>query len=98
MGIQGTYFNCYLLAACYMSLCCMLHYTEQESDDFELRLIDLLLKDEADDVMLRRLPEIHRGTRIFMDPKGHNFCALQSLPNSWYVIVKIIVNSDQQNA
>lgn len=69
----------------------LLHYTEQESDDFELRLIDLLLKDEADDVMLRRLPEIHRGTRIFMDPKGHNFCALQSLPNSWYVIVKIIV-------
>lgn len=67
----------------------LLHYTEQESDDFELRLIDLLLKDEAEDVMLRRLPEIHRGTRIFMDPKGRNFCALQSLPNSWYVIVKI---------
>lgn len=55
---------------------------EQESDDFELRLIDLLLKDEAEDVLLRRLPEIHRGTRIFMDPKGRNFCALQSLPNS----------------
>ncbi|XP_061171196.1 inhibitor of Bruton tyrosine kinase-like isoform X2 [Saccostrea echinata] len=55
---------------------------DHETNDFELRLIDLLLKDEAEDVMLHRLPEIHRGTRIFMDPKGHNFCVLQSLPNS----------------
>ncbi|XP_056015291.1 inhibitor of Bruton tyrosine kinase-like isoform X2 [Ostrea edulis] len=54
---------------------------EHEKNDFELRLIDLLLKDEAEDVMLRRLPEIHRGTRIFMDSKGHNFCVLQSIPN-----------------
>ncbi|XP_076077944.1 inhibitor of Bruton tyrosine kinase-like [Mytilus galloprovincialis] len=51
-------------------------------DDFgKMRLIDLLLKDEIEDVLLRRLPNIHRATQIFCDRKGRNFTVLQSKPN-----------------
>ncbi|CAC5394250.1 unnamed protein product [Mytilus coruscus] len=51
-------------------------------DDFgKMRLIDLLLKDEIEDVLLRRLPNIHRATQMFCDRKGRNFTVLQSKPN-----------------
>lgn len=52
-----------------------------EEDFGKMRLIDLLLKDEIEDVLLRRLPNIHRATKIFCDRKGRNFTVLQSLPN-----------------
>ena len=54
-----------------------------EEDFGKMRLIDLLLKDEIEDVLLRRLPNIHRATKIFCDRKGRNFTVLQSLPNLW---------------
>ncbi|KAK6170183.1 hypothetical protein SNE40_018638 [Patella caerulea] len=47
----------------------------------QIRLLDLLLKDEVEDVQLERIPNIHRATNIFSDPKGRNFAALQVLPN-----------------
>lgn len=51
-------------------------------DEFgKMRLIDLLLKDEIEDVLLRRLPNVHRATKIFCDIKGRNFTVLQSMAN-----------------
>ncbi|XP_025096853.1 inhibitor of Bruton tyrosine kinase-like isoform X2 [Pomacea canaliculata] len=53
---------------------------KSEEDFGKMSLLDLLLKDEAEEMSLRRLPGVHRGTYITCDRKGHNCAVLQALP------------------
>ncbi|CAL1542688.1 unnamed protein product [Lymnaea stagnalis] len=45
------------------------------------RLLDLLLKDEVEEISVRRLPFVHRAVLVSADKKGRNFSVLQALPN-----------------
>ncbi|XP_005101796.1 inhibitor of Bruton tyrosine kinase [Aplysia californica] len=47
----------------------------------QTRLLDLLLKDEVEELQVRRLPVIHRAVAVAADRKGGNFAVLQALPN-----------------
>ncbi|KAJ8314789.1 hypothetical protein KUTeg_006939 [Tegillarca granosa] len=65
------------------------------SDDFGMiRLMDLLLKDPTEDILVHRIPNIHRGTKIFTDPKGRNFATLQGFPNAWLTDVPSVQSSE----
>ena len=39
-------------------------------------------KEQCDSIRIKRLPLIHRGIRIAVDPKGNNVCVLQTQPNT----------------
>jgi hypothetical protein len=52
----------------------------------KISLLDLMLKDEAEEISLRRIPCVHRATTLACDLKGHNFAVTQALPNVWYVV------------
>ncbi|XP_041354992.1 inhibitor of Bruton tyrosine kinase-like isoform X2 [Gigantopelta aegis] len=54
----------------------------KDCDEFgKMTLIDLLLKDEVEDVPVRRVPNAHRATTIHCDTQGSNFTLLQVIPN-----------------
>lgn len=68
---------------------------ELKEDEFgQISLLDLLLQDEAEEVQIRRLPNIHRANYVTGDKKGRNFAALQSLPNSCLTDVPTISCSE----
>ena len=39
-------------------------------------------KDQCDLIRIKRVPYVHRGAKVSVDPKGNNFCVLQTQPNS----------------
>jgi hypothetical protein len=51
------------------------------------RFID---KESCDLIKVKRVPFIHRGVKATVDPKGNNFCVLQSRPNSELVDLPIV--------
>lgn len=69
--------------------CCVPILAESEEDFGKMSLLDLLLKDEAEEMSLRRLPGVHRGTYITCDRKGHNCAVLQALPKCWWVFQEL---------
>ncbi|KAK7483280.1 hypothetical protein BaRGS_00025447 [Batillaria attramentaria] len=54
---------------------------ESEAEFGKMSLMDLIMKDEVEEMALRRLPCVHRATRVACDQKGHNCAVLQALPN-----------------
>lgn len=60
---------------------CLLHVPEAEFG--KMSLIDLMLKDEVEEISLRRVPGVHRATALASDLKGRNFAVMQALPNGW---------------
>lgn len=54
-----------------------------EAEFGKISLIDLMLKDEVEEISLRRLPAIHRASGLACDVKGRNFAIMQALPNGW---------------
>lgn len=71
--------------------CCVPILAESEEDFGKMSLLDLLLKDEAEEMSLRRLPGVHRGTYITCDRKGHNCAVLQALPKCWCVLQELFL-------
>ncbi|KAL3883749.1 hypothetical protein ACJMK2_029983 [Sinanodonta woodiana] len=68
---------------------------EQSNDDFGMiTLMDLLLKDEVEDVQVVRIANVNRGTYITADSKGRNFAVLQSLPNCSLTDVPMVCHSE----
>ena len=55
-----------------------------------MSLIELLMREETEELPVRRIPYIHRATDIVTDKKGHNFAVFQSLPNSWLALFRFI--------
>ncbi|XP_067674243.1 inhibitor of Bruton tyrosine kinase-like [Haliotis asinina] len=52
------------------------------TDDFaKPTLIDLMLKDEVEMVPVKRIPNIHRATKISADRRNNNLMVLQALPH-----------------
>ncbi|XP_059153505.1 inhibitor of Bruton tyrosine kinase-like [Physella acuta] len=45
------------------------------------RLLDLLLRDEAEEVSIHRVPVVHRAVMVAVDRKARNFTVVQPLPN-----------------
>ncbi|GFO24307.1 inhibitor of bruton agammaglobulinemia tyrosine kinase [Plakobranchus ocellatus] len=60
------------------------------------RLLDLLLREEVEDVQVRRLPGIHRATSVASDKKARNFAVLQALPNGILSELPSVASSDIQ--
>ncbi|KAL4233187.1 hypothetical protein ACF0H5_007871 [Mactra antiquata] len=52
-----------------------------EGEFGRMSLLDLLMKEETEDVQVRKVANIHRATYITADRKGRNFTTFQSLPN-----------------
>ena len=44
------------------------------------RFFKFLEKDQCDAIKVKRIPFIHRGVKASVDPKGNNFCILQTQP------------------
>ncbi|KAK3770373.1 hypothetical protein RRG08_028271 [Elysia crispata] len=61
------------------------------------RLLDLLLREEVEEVQIRRLPGIHRATCVASDRKARNFAVLQALPNGCMSELPSVANSDIQD-
>ncbi|GFR87447.1 inhibitor of Bruton tyrosine kinase-like, partial [Elysia marginata] len=61
------------------------------------RLLDLLLREEVEDVQIRRLPGIHRATIVASDRKARNFAVLQALPNGCMSELPMVTSSDIQS-
>lgn len=60
------------------------HVTESLEGEFgKMSLMELLSKEEVEEVQVRRVPNIHRAMYVTADRKGHNFAALQLPPNHW---------------
>lgn len=55
----------------------------QESEFGKMSLLDLMLKDETEEISLRRIPCVHRATILGCDLKGQNFAVTQAVPNGW---------------
>lgn len=60
------------------------------------RLLDLLLREEIEDIQIRRLPGIHRATLVASDRKARNFAVLQALPNGCMSEFPTVTSSDIQ--
>ena len=73
-----------------LDICINVHLENTSSsnpvtDDFgQMRLLDILLKEAVEDVIVHRVPMVHRGVKVHCDVKGRNFCVLQAMPNVWY--------------
>ncbi|RUS75693.1 hypothetical protein EGW08_016535 [Elysia chlorotica] len=61
------------------------------------RLLDLLLREEVEEVQVRRLPGIHRATLVACDRKARNFAVLQALPNGCMSELPAVTNSNIQD-
>ncbi|KAK3580483.1 hypothetical protein CHS0354_001084 [Potamilus streckersoni] len=72
------------------------HYSKEHSNnDFGMiTLMDLLLKDEVEDVQVVRIASVNRGTYITADSKGRDFAVLQSLPNCSLTDVPMVCHSE----
>ncbi|KAL8560153.1 hypothetical protein ACOMHN_021648 [Nucella lapillus] len=56
----------------------------------KVSLIELMLKDEVEEIALRRVPWVHRATGLACDVKGGNFAVTQGLPNGWLTDVPVL--------
>ncbi|KAK7108349.1 inhibitor of Bruton tyrosine kinase-like [Littorina saxatilis] len=65
----------------------------KEAEFGKISLIDLMLKDEVEEISLRRLPAIHRASGLACDVKGRNFAIMQALPNGWLTDVPTVSES-----
>ncbi|KAK3098977.1 hypothetical protein FSP39_024899 [Pinctada imbricata] len=68
--------------------------SKQEQASFDIRLLDLLLKDEAESFVTRRIPGVHRGSGVYSDVKGRNFTVLQSVANECMTDVPSVSQSE----
>ena len=56
-----------------------------EGEFGRMTLMELLSREEVEEVQVRRVPNLHRAMYITADRKGRNFATLQLPPNYWYV-------------
>lgn len=66
---------------------------ESEGEFGKMSLMDLIMKDEVEEMALIRLPCVHRATTIACDQKGHNCAVLQALPNGCLTNVPCVSES-----
>jgi len=64
-------------------ICCTDHSGGQKDDFGMIGQLDLVLKEEEEDVQVHRVPFIHRGLFVMCDVKGRNYTAIQATPNVW---------------
>ena len=61
-----------------------IHQAKKDSQSGKLdeaeRFFKFLEKDQCDAIKVKRIPFIHRGVKASVDPKGNNFCILQTQP------------------
>ncbi|XP_048239918.1 inhibitor of Bruton tyrosine kinase-like [Haliotis rufescens] len=68
------------------------------TDDFEKpTLIDLMLKDEVEIVPVKRIPNMHRATKISADRRNNNLMVLQALPHGCLSDIPSISDSEMSS-
>uniref|UniRef100_A0A2C9LAN8 BTB domain-containing protein n=1 Tax=Biomphalaria glabrata TaxID=6526 RepID=A0A2C9LAN8_BIOGL len=58
------------------------------------RLLDLLLKDEMEEISVKRVPYIHRAVFVAADKKGRDFAVVQALPNCCMTEFPMVTSSE----
>ena len=48
-----------------------------------MTLLELLMKEEVEELQVHKVPNVHRASYVSADMKGRNYAVLQSLPNVW---------------
>ncbi|KAH9507256.1 hypothetical protein Btru_056735 [Bulinus truncatus] len=70
-------------------------HTKDGGDGFDQpRLLDLLLKDEMEEISVKRIPYVHRAVFVAADKKGRDFAIVQALPNGCMTEFPVVTSSD----
>ena len=54
-----------------------------------MTVTDLVEREEVQDILVEKVPLVHRAVRAVVDKKGNNFACLQAHPNARFVLYEV---------